>query len=865
MDTRQTTLPDKLRELVKQSPDKVSMQIKTSAGFSKFTYQDIYQTAQSIAYSLHKSGIKKGDKVAIVLENRPEWGAIYFGIMFAGGIAVPLDPQSTAEDIDYFLHNSESKVVFTSEQFKSLFPKTIKTITLDDKMFSSKSPSQVTIKVMPDDIASILYTSGTTGKPKGVMLTHKNFYANFNSISKANILQPKDNILSILPLHHSFPFMVTLIVPLFSKMLITYPASLKSEEILSCMRKAKITILVGVPQLFSMFYKNILTEIKKIPFFLRAPLWGSIELTWLLRKISNINFSKLLLAKIHRVFGKNLRLFVSGGAKLDIEAAQFLNKIGFTILEGYGLTETAPVVTFNPYKKPKIGSVGKVIPDVKIKIIDGEVVISGPNVMQGYYKRKKETQEVLKDSWFYSGDLGYLDKDGYLFLTGRKKELIVLGSGKNISPYEIETYYAKSPYIKELCVLTIKDKLMAVIVPDLDYFRKTGDVNIYGMIKWNVENLSKKHPAYKRIMGFIITKTDLPRTRLGKLKRYAIQDKYMDELLGIGHVAEEVSLTAEDLQLLASATSKETCKILAAESHVTTAINLTDHLEIDLGFDSLARIELITKLEKAFKINIPDKTMAQIFTVQELILAIEQLQKTDQGKAPQLFSWQDILSNDPAPDVIAKINLHPNLLARFCTALMYAISHCLLKIFWRLKVIGRENIPLNKPFILCSNHNSYLDGFALAVAIPATLRKKIFFLGMRALFEIPILKNICKLLRIIPIDPGSEFIDAMQVSAYVLRKKKLICIFPEGVRSIDGEIKSFKKGIGILGKELNINLVPAYIHGSFAAWPRAQRFPKFKPITVIFGKPYKPNPKDDYDATTSKIREKVIDLYTPQA
>jgi long-chain acyl-CoA synthetase len=725
-------------------------------------------------------------------------------------------------------------------------------------MFSSKSPSQLNIKVMLDDIASILYTSGTTGKPKGVILTHKNFYANFNSLAQTNILRPKDNILSILPLHHAFPFMVTLIAPLFSKILITYSASLKSEEILSCMRQAKVTILVGVPQLFDMFYKNILAEIKKIPFLLRVPLWGSVELTWLLRKISNINLSKLLLIKIHQTFGKSLRLFVSGGAKLDDNATKFLNKIGFTILEGYGLTETAPAVTFNPYKKPKTGSVGQAIPDVKIKIIDGEVVISGPNVMAGYYKLKQETQAVLKDGWLYSGDLGYLDKDGYLYLTGRKKELIVLSSGKNIAPYEIETYYGQSSYIKELCVLMIKDKLMAIIVPDIDYFRKKGEVNIYGMIKWDLENFSKKCPAYKRIMGFVISKNDLPRTRLGKLKRYAIQDKYKNELLGIGRIAEEVSLSAKDLQLLASKTSKEICKILAHESQVKKEINLTDHLEIDLGFDSLARIELITKLEKFFKINISDKIMAQIFTVQELITTIKKLQKTGKGKTPQIFSWQELLTTDPSSDIIAKINLYPNFLTIFYRIVLYAILYCLVKTFWRLKGIGQENLPLDKTFILCVNHNSYLDGFAIAVAMPAALRKKIFFLGMRALFEIPIIKTLAKLLKIIPIDPGVQLIDAMQASAYILRNKKLICIFPEAARSINGEVKAFKKGIGILAKELNIELVPIYIQGSFAAWPRTQRFPKFKPITVIFGKPYKPNPKDDYETIAAKIREKVI-------
>lgn len=883
------TLPEKFSELVKQFPTRTIMQMKTAGGYSKFAYKDIYRISQSVAYWLHKAGLKKSDKVAIVLENRPEWSAIYFAIMFAGCIAVPLDPQSTKADIKYFLQNSKSKVVFTSKQFYSLFPKLslLKIITLDNKIFAAQSPTTIAIKVSPKDIASILYTSGTTGKPKGVMLTHENFYANFQSINKLKIFTEKGhhNILSILPLHHSFPFMVTLIVPLFTGNLITYVESLRVEEILASMRETKVTILAGVPQIFYMFYRHISDEINKLTFLYKMPLFISMELLWLLRRSSKINLSKLLLAKIHQAFGSKLTFFVSGGAKLDPEVAEFLTKIGFTILEGYGLTETAPVVTFNRYGRQKIGSVGQPIPDVKVRIINpdehgiGEVAISGRNVMLGYYKLKEETQQVLKDNWFYSGDLGYLDKRNYLYITGRKKELIVLSGGKNITPEEVESYYSQSSFVKELCVLAIgegtKERLAAVIVPDLDYCRKVGQVNIRGSIKWDLENLSKKYPAYKRIMDFIVVKEELPHTRLGKLKRYAIKDKYLKELEGIKaeRIEEEVVISDEDLRILSGNTGKQVIKILTDREKVTREIKLDDNLEMDLAFDSLERVELAANLEKLFKIKIPGSVMSQTFSVRELVLNIEKSQRKYKKKLaaePEIFSWGNILKTDPSNEVIAKIAIHPKWYNLIATAFISGISRLLFKFLWRLKTIDAEKLPLGKSFIYCANHNSYMDGFLIAAAAPGWLRNKLFFLGIRGIFELPIIRSVVRAIRVIPIDPGAHLIDAMQAAAYIFRHGKAICIFPEGARSIDGEVKGFKRGIGILTKELNVDLVPIYIAGSFEAWPRGQRVPRPHPIMVIFGRPYhiaelkkagnKLGAKDDYEAIALAIREKVIDL-----
>ncbi|MFA5338538.1 MAG: AMP-binding protein [Candidatus Omnitrophota bacterium] len=885
--------------------DRVCLQIKKGPAWERWTYGQTEDLSLRIGAFLIKEGFKKGDFAAICLENRPEWAVIYLGIMAAGLTCVPLDPQLTEQEIGNLINDCAAKVIFVSyavfqakniNKIKSGLDKIV-ILDLDIQKDNLIGLSQVKLtssegaawpEVLSEDIASLIYTSGTTDKPKGVMLTHENIYSDFQSIDKLKLFSDKDIFISILPLHHAYPFMITLITPLFCRAGVTYTSSIRSDELLDRMREAGVTVLVGVPQLISLFYMSISDKIKKIPFMLRMPLLGLIEILWLIRRFSGINLSRFALPAIHRPFGRALRFFACGGAKLNEEAARFLVKIGFTILEGYGLTETSPVVAFNPLKKPKIGSVGRVIPDVELKIDSpdaagmGEVVIKGPNVMKGYYKRADETSSVLKDGWFYSGDLGRIDKDGYLYITGRKKEIIVLSSGKNIYPEEVESHYTKSPYIKEICVLgvggTEEERLSAVVVPDADYCREKGEVDLNSTIRWELENLSEGLAPYKRIKGFIIVKEGIPRTRLGKIKRYEVKKKYLDELKGIklDGAAEEIPATDEDLRLLSSGVSSRIIEALNKHAKLKRGISPADHLELDLGIDSLGRVELMVMLEQALNITIPDEVMAKASTVKELILGIERLVPGEgvQGELiPQVKSralWNEILNEKPAEDIIKKVNLAPNRMAILGMLLFSEILRLVFRVIWRLEVFGTENIPRTGKCILCVNHGSYLDAFIIEASMPASLRKSLFFVGFRAYFEQFLIRNIVKYIRVIPIDPGMHFVEAMQASSYVLRNDKIICIFPEGQRTIDGNIKEFKKGVGILAKELNVPLVPVLMTGSYESWPRTKPLPRPHPIKVTFGRPFdfgelmkeglRSGVKDEYEAIAFGIREEVIKL-----
>jgi long-chain acyl-CoA synthetase len=923
MDINPNNLTLKLREIAESFPEDIAVQIKTEGKqYKTYTYREFYQKVKTIGNYLISNSIKPNDKIVLLLENRLEWGMVYFGILFSGAIAVPIDTQTKSDDLKYFIEDSESALIFTSKKILDSLNKNIeiiapkiKVIILDgnkgeisaslkeksvsdknltsfDEIFALTKTESVTLPVTTgQNIASILYTSGTTGRPKGVMLTHQNYFANFQSIVTLKLFSEKQNILSILPLHHSFPFMATLLIPLFLHCKITYLENLNTTDLLECMQETKVTALVGVPQLFNLIQQRIYTMLKDLPFYARIPLFSLMNLLWIIRKHLNINPSKLLFAKLHKSFGGNLKFVVSGGAKLESDVAKFFLKLGFNLYEGYGLTETSPIVTINTNKIKKIDSVGTAIPDVKIKINEpdnlgiGEILIQGPNVMQGYYKRERETNEVIKDNWFYSGDLGYIDNSGYLYITGRKKELIVLSSGKNISPEEVELHYAKDKLIKEICILSVfkdnEEKLMAVIVPDLDYCQQKGISDIHGEIKWTLENLARDLPSYKRIMGFIITTEELPRTRLGKLKRYEIQAKYSEDLRGEEKSKLQKKLLPEinkqDLMLLNSSVSKQIIAILNTELNTTKNILLDDHLEIDLGVESLKRMELIALLEKQLNIKIPYELLSQISTVRDLINIAEKLSQSQGSKTMEPISsgtksslWHDILAGELPDKIRSQIALSDNAFSKVILATGGNCIDLFCKLLWRIKVEGALNLPKNEPIIFCSNHNSFLDGFIIRAALPKILKRKTFFLAIAAYFKVPVLRDLIKIMKVIPIDPSAQSIAAMQASAFVLKNGKAICIFPEGERSIDGKVKEFKNGIGILAKELNVRLVPTYIQGSFEAWPRNKRFPKPHLIKVIFGEPcdaaslmkigYEQGALDDYEAISLGVREKVVRL-----
>ena len=891
----------RFEEVAARQPDQPALQLQEGAGYRRLTYGEIARQARALAGALIRAGVVPGDRVALQSENRPEWAAAYFGLMAAGAVAVPLDIQLSDGEVGNVLRHAGCRLAVASGQQAARLidlqageaPLRC-VVDLDAEASGGRrlafrtilqgpwsSPGGSLPAVGEDGVASILYTSGTTGIPKGVMLTHGNFLANAESVLRLGLARADDNMLSLLPLHHAFAFMAQLVL-LYSGARITFPLSLRGPDLLACMRETGVTLLVGVPQLFYMLHKGIFDQIEKRPLPVRILLWRAMRLAGLLRP-RGINFGRIVFSAVHKKFGGHVRILVSGGARLDPNITwDFLN-LGFTLTEGYGLTETAPVVTFNPLDRVRPGSVGKPVSNVEVRIQEpdasgvGEIVIRGPNVMRGYYEHPEATAEVIRDGWFHSGDLGYLDADGYLTITGRAKEIIVLSSGKNIYPEEVEEQYLKSPYIKEMCLIPqVADRsgaaavgLLALVLPDLDYFRAQGMTNVFETIRWDMENVGRDLPPYKRPTSLLIVKEGFPRTRLGKIQRHLVQQRALATQQEEGGGADATSVAA-DAALFEDETGRGVLEYLRGATG-KPAVRLDDNLELDLGMDSLARVEMVVHLEGILNIRIPDEEAAECFTVRDVIEHLNRLRGKAEGSAPapRQRTWREILSESPPADVQAMVEASDRASAAITATLSRGLCAVVFRTLYRMRVDGREHIPRGGPLILVSNHCSFFDAFILAAALPRQAFRHLFFMGFEWFFRHPILAWWGRAVRVIPVDMDALLLRALQASALVLRLGKILCIFPEGERSVDGKVRRFYKGAGILARELGVPVLPTYIAGSFEAWPRGQSLPRLHRLHVRFGPVVSadellsgdgPKGADDAETVVLRLRERVAAL-----
>jgi len=884
------TLTEAFAAAVKKHAGQVAVVSLEDGRRREYTYEQLHQGAVHLARWLRQQGVGPGGHVGLALENRPEWIMAYFGILLAGAVAVPLDVQASREILAHSLGQTRAVALFASprlpfdaltglEHLQQIIvvggaPPGPGLLDFTDVM-SAPVPEVPLPDAAPGDLASIIYTSGTTGLPKGVMLTHANFMANYRSIEALGAVTPADNFLSVLPLYHAFPFMATLILPLFLGARITYIDTLKAEPILRCLKDEDVTILAVTPQVLQHFLRGLHSRLAHLPLGVGRLLELFLDLSWRVAQRRGYNPARFLQQRLRHALGHRFRYFISGGAKLPDDVALGFAKLGFTIMEGYGLTETAPVVSFNPLDAPKMGSVGKPLQGIRVAIDRpeargvGEILIAGDNVMAGYYLNEAATREVIADGWFRSGDLGCLDEEGYLFIQGRLKDIIVLASGKNVSVEEVNSHYLQAPAIKEFYVLpnARNEKLVAVVVPDFDYFRQAGETDVQARVKWYLEFYSQQLESYKRVKDFVLTNQELPKTRLGKVKRYEVERIYQARS---GQAARpKTSALEENLSPVGVAVVE-----LLLDHTGLPVIALDDHLELDLGLDSLALVELVAALEQHFGVAIREEAAAGVFTVGELIRLMETLSPGPAAARPRQ-SWAEILATPPPDPVFKRIGLTAGFPSRMFTMGLCLLFDTLFGLGFRLRVAGREHLPEGGGLI-CSNHASFMDGFLIFSAVPWPLRPRLFFLGTTFYFELPLIRDLGRLLRVIPVDSARHLVAAMQAAAYVLRRDKFLCVFPEGARTVTGDLKEIKPGVAILARELGVRLIPAYIHGSHAAWPPGQPFPRPHPITIAFGpsRPWqeladrgralKPDAKD-YEAVTLGLRQEILSLAQVQA
>ncbi len=517
---------------VKELSDKEALVEKREGKYCSLTFKDL--RFQISAFQQAFASLDVDDRVAIFMENRPEWISAFFAILFKGGIAVPVDYLLSSEELFNILKDSQPKYIVTSSQNRKKVEEAIekigyhiKAVVADELDFSSANGKIKFVEREKNDVLVILYTSGTTGNPKGVMLTLRNLDHNVRAVENLGFLNENDRFIAILPFHHTYPLMATVLLPLSLALPLVFIEKLTPSDILSTLNEQRITILVGVPKLYQVIHHNIMVEIKKLPKLKRKAVLGALSL---FRKFNVKPVERKVFREVHEKIGKYLRFMISGGAKLSEEVWRDFEALGFNILEGYGLTETSPLISVNRPDRKKIGSAGIPVDEVEVRVTEnGEIVVRGPNVMKGYYNKPEETAKVIKEGWFYTGDLGYIDEDGFIHITGRAKEVIVLDNGKNVYPEDVEIEILKSPYILEAGVFYKDGGLKAVVRPDFELLIEEGVEDIKEFIKEEVHRRIKHLQPYKRVKEVKITDRELPRTRIGKLRRFLLPS-FWDEI-----------------------------------------------------------------------------------------------------------------------------------------------------------------------------------------------------------------------------------------------------------------------------------------------------------------------------------------------
>ena len=512
-----------------------------------YTYGEIESLVANVSAGLKAGGLEPGDRLGILSENRPEWPLAYLAILAAGGVVVPIDASLKSTELTFLMRASKIKSLFCSEKLYqtaadicALNDLKIKLIILDaHNLHSLKSLAGdtpfVASDTRPDDAAVIIYTSGTTGDPKGVVLTHRNIVSDLKSISYGLDIYDDDTFLSILPLHHTFEATCGFLFPLLAGLKIVYGRSLKSRDLVNDIKSNRITCMVAVPilyeKMYAAIYKKIreMNRLKKISF---KSLYSAAKLGW---KINRPVGRKLFRSLREKAGLSSIRMFVSGGAPLPPEVAEWFNLVGFSFLQGYGLTECSPVVSVNHISNPRFDSVGPPLPGIKVDIDDpspdgiGEIKIQGGNVTPGYIDNPDATADLIRNDWLYTGDMGKIHK-GHLYITGRKKSLIVTGGGKNVYPEQIEAELNLSQCILESLVLGRKkpdragEEIWALIVPDMEQIKAQihdpSASDIRHLIKHEIDTVNDRLAGYKRITQFEIRLEEFVKTSTRKIKRH---------------------------------------------------------------------------------------------------------------------------------------------------------------------------------------------------------------------------------------------------------------------------------------------------------------------------------------------------------
>ena len=835
-------------------------------GRRTWSFAELAEGAGRLATGLLRQGLQPGEPVFLMGKGSPEWVAVRLGLGAAGALAVPCDHLATPEEAERLLCASGCRTAFVAAEHVDFLRSLPGAAEIDIYLLDAEAHegSRGTWRHLMSGEAGALpavsaqapmvlvYTSGTTGMPKDFTLSSANVHANVAGLVKEQLIGPEDRILLPLPLHHVYPFVVGLLVPLSSGAAVIFPEGLAGPQIAQALRLGGATGIVGVPRLYAALVANITAQIAargKPAAFLFERL---LDLSIRLRRRFGWRAGRLLFRPLLARIGPRLRLLVSGGAALEARLIWQLEGLGWTVRNGYGLAETASTFTGNLPGRERIGSEGRPFQGGELRIAEpdesgvGEIQLRGPNVFDGYRDNPEANRQAFTDDgWFRTGDLGALDDESYLYFKGRRKELIVLGGGKNVFPEDLERVYGASPFITEVAVLEWNGALHALVRPDSDEIRKSGTLRIEDSLRVALAAAGQALPRYQRLAGYAVVREPLPRTRLGKYRRFLLPELYRQALSG-GARREPAKLSAADRDFLRQPLVGQVWQLLR-QRYPQRDFDLDASLQLDLGVDSLEWVSLSLEIERRVGIALEEAEVAEVDTVRQLMEAVLRAAERPQAAG-------EALSVSDADRWLRPGHLGHRLLA----VTLFAVNRAVLRGLFRLKRRGAaDSLPTGR-FIIVANHVSDLDPLALAAALPLRTLRRVYWGGdIARLFGGPVRRFLCRALHIFPVDeraPGAS----LALAERVLQRGDALIWFPESWRSPTGEVQAFLPGIGVLIERTGATAVPAYIDGTFEAMPRWARWPRLHPIRVRFGRALDSAAlSEDGDASPERIAQRL--------
>ena len=807
---------------------------------------------RALACGLRAAGLATGDPVGLWAPNGASWVVIRLAVAAAGGVAVAIDDLADAAEAEAIIRSSGLRRLFATaahlEELESGAPSLdrVERIAVDGDAAGGNSwltlfveTGSAALPVLSADAATMLvYTSGTTGRPKPFVLRNRHVEANVRAIQDFGLIGTADRVLLPLPLHHVYPFVVGLLTPLSVGATVVFPEAATGPKILRALSLAGVSTMIGVPRLYEAIVEGLERQAGGRCWLFGRLFGALLVLSVTVRKNFDLRPGRVLFRPVRARLGPRLRLLISAGAKLAPEVIWKLEGLGFVALSGYGLAETASAFTGNVPGAQRIGSEGRpLLPDGKVRIADpdesglGEIQLKGASVFDGYIGDEDANRAAFTgDGWFRTGDLGSVDQDGYVTVSGRLKELIVLGGGKNVFPEDLEARYGADPAVRELAVLERQGALVALVYPDLNEIRKSANTSVEDVIRVALASVAKTLPSHERLSGFAVVKKPLPRTRLGKFRRFVLPGLYEQVLAG-GGPAEEKPLTEEDHRLLQQPAAASAWKIFR-DRYANRGVSLDSDPQLDLGVDSLEWLSLGLELEAATGVSLPEQSFVEVAQVRDLLRL---LAERAAGAAQPTGSSSGSIAEDEARWLAPTSPVED-----IAGTLLYGVNRLLARVFFRLRVEGLEHLPPKPPYVIVANHLSDLDPPLIGAALPLPTMRKLYWSADRGrLFGSAFSRAFCRAAHIFPVDeraPGTT----LAMAERALGRDNALIWFPESWRSPDGELQRFLPGIGWLLKTCPVPAVPCVIRGTFEAMPRERRWPRPYPVRIVFGRPVDP-------------------------